>query len=144
MGVHHASFGVLTLFMIYPPVDLVENLKRTAIHAVIFFLEAAALIGSGALRQRLGAPMEENARVLMVTLKEAGIASDTALKAENKVNGAVAEADVERRKAGATLETEKDAQIETNATQEKSLQQEKWHAKLGRSSQLFNNRLLTG
>lgn len=59
IALHHASLSVVMPSLIYPSVDLFQNLQRTVFHAVMVVLEATALCGAVIARQNLLAEQVE-------------------------------------------------------------------------------------
>ncbi|MEM6409708.1 MAG: methyl-accepting chemotaxis protein [Pseudomonadota bacterium] len=92
IAVHHLSFSVAFPALVYPSVDLMENLSRTVFHAIIVLVEAAALCQAIARQNRLVASVEEKTKTVEHTLAS-----------ESEANAARAQAHEEQRAAIAVL-----------------------------------------
>ncbi len=64
IAVHHLLLTVTVPSLVYPSVNLLENIERTVFHGAIVVVEAAALMLSVASRNRIAAEVERNAKDL--------------------------------------------------------------------------------
>lgn len=98
IAVHHLSLSLVFPSLVYPSFDLLENLKRTAIHGAIVVVEAAFLWV--ALRERNRA------------MAESATKSSEAMAAAEETQAALSSAEAARSDAEAALESAKVAQRE--------------------------------
>lgn len=59
IALHHLGLSLLLPTLIYPSVDLLRNIERTALHGVIVVVEAAVLFGAIQQRRRLDTQVAE-------------------------------------------------------------------------------------
>ncbi|PLL11845.1 hypothetical protein C0V75_13125 [Tabrizicola sp. TH137] len=71
IAVHHLSLGLLLPALVYPSVDLLGNLARTVMHAVIVLAEAAVLLLAMLARKRSAAEIEAGRARLAQIAEEA-------------------------------------------------------------------------
>lgn len=90
IAVHHLSFSVMLPSLVYPSVDLMQNLSRTVLHAVIVLIETAVLAGSILGRNRIAAAQEEEAARVVAAQKVAQEAQQEAQSAFDKSSAVVA------------------------------------------------------
>lgn len=70
-AVHHLSFGILLPSLVYPSVDLTENLIRTLLHAVIVLFESGVLLLSMRAASRARRQIETGKQKLENTAEQA-------------------------------------------------------------------------
>ncbi len=78
IAVHHLSLGLLLPVLVYPSADLVTNLGRTVMHALIVLAEALVLALSILRQQKAAAEIEASRRDLAASAEEAAQARDLA------------------------------------------------------------------
>lgn len=71
IAVHHLSLGLLLPSLVYPSADLLGNLARTVMHAVIVLAEAGVLLLAILARKRNAAEIEAARQRLAQTAEEA-------------------------------------------------------------------------
>lgn len=98
---HHLSFSVLWPAMVYPSVDMVENVARTLLHGIIVAVEAVVLVNSAMTRLKLNAQAHGREALLAAATEAAQQAAASADTARH-----TAEADRARAK---TLQAEAEA-----------------------------------
>lgn len=100
-ALHHLSLSFFFPALVYPSTELIENIGRTSIHAVIVLMETGTLVATVIMLKRLDADMvKRNAE-----LQEAVANGDRA----------VADAEAAREKAQALQEAAQQAQAKTEA-----------------------------
>ena len=124
-AVHHLSLTFMFPALVYPGVDIVENLGRTILHAAIIVLETAVLVATVLILKRLDAQMLEKTRVLENTVAESERARQDALSAQEtserlqqEAESAQANAETLLDEARAAEQLRKDAEAERAAAQE--------------------------
>lgn len=103
IALHHLGLSLALPTLVYPSADLLENLKRTAIHGIIVVVEAAVLWS--ALRRRVQSHQE--------SLE----ARDTIVASEAEARAAVTVAEEEKAKSAQALEEAKAAQEQARQAQ---------------------------
>lgn len=81
IAVHHLSLGLLLPSLVYPSADLLGNLARTVMHALIVLAEAAVLLLAMLARQRSAKEIEA-ARARLAQIAEEAEAARTVAEAE--------------------------------------------------------------
>jgi hypothetical protein len=71
IAVHHLSLGLLLPALVYPSADLLGNLARTVLHAVIVLAEAGVLLLAILARKRVAAEVEAGRQRLAQIAEEA-------------------------------------------------------------------------
>ena len=99
VAVHHLSLSVILPGLIYPSVDLIENLGRTVVHAVIVVLETAVLIATVFVLKRLDHQSEVAASELRSSYDAAEAAREDALTAKDVAEAAQRTAQEQRQTA---------------------------------------------
>ncbi|QFS81879.1 Methyl-accepting chemotaxis protein IV [Roseivivax sp. THAF40] len=82
IALHHLGLSVAVPSLVYPSADLLENLERTAFHAVVVVVEAAALSFAIQRQQTLRAEIAEGVDAVTEASKAAEAARDAAQKAQ--------------------------------------------------------------
>ncbi len=115
VAVHHLSLSVILPGLIYPSVDLVENLGRTIVHAVIVVLETAVLIATVFVLNRMDQQSEGAASELRSSYDAAEAAREDALAAKDAAEVAQRVAQEQSRAAEIALAEAKKASDARNA-----------------------------
>lgn len=126
IAAHHAGFGLMLPSLVYPSADILENLERSAFHALIVIIEAAALIAAVTTRQNLLFKQAEAAQALKDAITQANGARDDALAAQKDAEAAVERSEHDRRTADEALQASRDAQ-EARLSSEARLREEEKH-----------------
>ena len=104
IAVHHLSLGLLLPSLVYPSADLLTNLGRTVMHAVIVLAEAAVLLLAILARQRSAAEIEAGRQRLAQIAEEAEAARATAEAARERAQNVSERTREEGRRAAAAME----------------------------------------
>lgn len=130
-AVHHLSFSVFLPALVYPSGELIENLSRTVLHAVIVVMETAVLLATVLLVKRLDADTQQRNAELKETLEisdkaraEAEDAQRTAETSRKAAEAAKAQAEkllIEAKKAEKSrADAESERQIARDAVASKA------------------------
>ena len=82
IAVHHLSFALMMLALVYPGSDLTQYMGRTALHAGIVILETGVLVVAIFARDRLTAKVESQQAELRKSMKEIEHTQSEALAAK--------------------------------------------------------------
>ncbi|NBE07578.1 methyl-accepting chemotaxis protein [Paragemmobacter ruber] len=104
IAVHHLSLGLLLPSLVYPSADLLGNLARTVLHAVIVLGEAAVLLLAILARKRSAAEIEAGRQRLARIAEEAEVARSMAEAARERAQRVSERTREEGRRAAAAME----------------------------------------
>lgn len=123
---HHLSLSILMPALVFPGGAVIENLGRTALHAVIVLMETAVLVATVLILRRLDLEAQQKNRDLEKTVKEARTAKEEAESARNKAEEARLQAERTQARAENLLREAQDAErLRLEAEDErKALQEE--------------------
>ncbi|MEM6638111.1 MAG: methyl-accepting chemotaxis protein [Pseudomonadota bacterium] len=125
-AVHHLSLSIFMPALVFPGGLLIENLGRTALHAVIVLMETAVLVATVLILRRLDAEAQAKNADLEKIVKEANAAREEAETARQTAEDTRVEAETAQVRAEALLQEAKDAErhrIDAE-NERKALQQE--------------------
>ncbi len=125
VALHHGSLSLFMPALIYPSMDLAENLMRTAFHALIVVVQAVVVVTSVMARQAMDRRKEKDAKALAASVSEAEQATEAALAAQRDAQVAAQTAEAEKNKAREALEAAQDAQVAAQDAEEKRRAQER-------------------
>lgn len=135
-AVHHLSLSVLTPALIYPGGDILDNIGRTVLHAVIVVVETAVLCATVVSLNKLTRTMEERNISLEATLKSAHQDREKAEAAKREAETAQAEAKDAQTQAEDALRASQAATERSQAAeQERLATQEAYEREQKRQSQ---------
>ena len=125
-AVHHLSLSVFMPALVFPGSILIENLGRTALHALIVLMETAVLVAAVLILRRLDSEATQRNTDLEQTVAAANSAKEEAETARKAAEATRAEAETAQARAEALLQEAKDAErLRLDAeNNQKTLQQE--------------------
>ncbi len=109
-AVHHLSLSIFMPALVFPGGALVENLGRTAFHAVILVMETAVLVATVLVLKRLDAEARRRNAELEKTVSEANQAREEADSARKTAEDTKEQAEAAKARAENLLREEKDAE----------------------------------
>lgn len=125
-AVHHLSLSIFMPALVFPGTVLIENLGRTAMHAVILLMETAVLVATVVILRRLDAEAEQKNSDLEKIVEQANAAREEAETARKSAEATKAQAETAQARAeGLLQEAENAERLRANAENERqALQQE--------------------
>ncbi len=109
-AVHHLSLSIFMPALVFPGGALVENLGRTAFHAVILVMETAVLVATVLVLKRLDAEARRRNAELEKTVSEANQAREEADSARKTAEDTKEQAEAAKSRAENLLREAKDAE----------------------------------
>ena len=124
-AIHHLSLSVVFPALVYPSGELIENLSRTVLHAVIVLMETAVLVATVLVVKRLDSDMQERNTELEATLGESDKARAEAEEVRRTAETTRQAAETAQSKAEQLLEEAKTAEkLRAAAESERRVAQE--------------------
>ena len=125
-AVHHLSLSIFMPALVFPGTVLIENLGRTAMHAVILLMETAVLVATVVILRRLDAEAEQKNSDLEKIVEQANAAREEAETARKSAEATKAQAETAQARAeGLLQEAENAERLRVSAENERqALQQE--------------------
>ncbi len=107
---HHLSFSILMPSMVFPGTEIVENLGRTAFHAITVLVETAVLITAVIMLKRLDQEMQAQNEKLQETATRSEKARNEADAARKRAEAIQEESKAAQRRAETLLQEAKEAE----------------------------------
>ncbi len=109
-AVHHLSLSVFMPALVFPGGELIENLGRTTLHAVIVLMETAVLVITVLILRRLDAEAQQRNASLERTVEEANSAREEAESARKAAEDTKMQAETAKARAEELLQEARDAE----------------------------------